>query len=45
VWEHNKKAIQFYERWGFKDINKSYTFYVGGTIDTDRWMVKFIEKS
>lgn len=44
VWEHNDKAISFYKKWCFEDINKPHSFYVGGTIHTDRWMVKFIEK-
>jgi GNAT superfamily N-acetyltransferase len=44
VWEGNPKAKRFYERWGFTDINQPYSFYVGNTVHTDRWMTKSIEK-
>lgn len=42
VWEENERAKLFYEKLGFTDINQTYTFYVGNTAQTDRWLVKFI---
>jgi ribosomal protein S18 acetylase RimI-like enzyme len=42
VWEENKKAISFYLKHGFTDINQTYPFYVGNTQQTDRWMTKFL---
>lgn len=45
VWEGNEKAKQFYEKWGFEDINIPYRFQVGDTIHTDWWLTKVIEKS
>lgn len=44
VWEGNEKAKIFYQRWGFSYINQPYSFFVGNTVHTDRWMTKFIEK-
>jgi GNAT superfamily N-acetyltransferase len=44
VWEGNPDAKRFYERWGFTDINHPYSFYVGNTVHTDRWMTKAILK-
>ena len=44
VWEGNEKAISFYKKWGFEDINQPHSFYVGNTVHTDRWMTKAIEK-
>lgn len=34
VWEHNHRAIRFYERWGFKVVG-SHPFVIGETEDTD----------
>ena len=45
VWEYNKKAMLFYEKWGFEDRNLPYNFYTGSTTHTDYWLIKFIEKS
>jgi GNAT superfamily N-acetyltransferase len=44
VWEGNDKAKLFYRRWGFEYINQPYSFFVGNTVHTDRWMTKLIEK-
>lgn len=38
VWEHNPKAIQFYERQGFKK-NGTHTFYIGGEAQVD-WVME-----
>ena len=43
VWDGNERAKSFYQKWGFKDINHPYKFYVGNTIHTDRWMTRLIE--
>jgi ribosomal protein S18 acetylase RimI-like enzyme len=40
VWEENKKAISFYKKHGFNDINQTYTFSVGNTQQNDRWMTR-----
>lgn len=45
VWEHNKKAKIFYEKWGFEDPDIPYSFQVGNTTHTDYWLIKFIEKN
>ncbi|MEO8381999.1 MAG: GNAT family N-acetyltransferase [Acidobacteriota bacterium] len=37
VWEHNPRAIRFYEKGGFRDVG-SHPFLVGGDLQTDRLM-------
>ena len=37
VWEHNPRAIRFYEKCGFVDIG-SHPFLVGSDLQTDRLM-------
>lgn len=37
VWEHNPKAIAFYERWGFKTFG-SHGFQLGSDLQTDLLM-------
>lgn len=37
VWEHNPRAIRFYEKWGFRDVG-SQPFLVGSDLQTDRVM-------
>jgi ribosomal protein S18 acetylase RimI-like enzyme len=37
VWEHNPRAIRFYEKCGFADIG-SHPFLVGSDLQTDRLM-------
>ena len=44
VWEHNPKAMSFYKKWGFIDIDHPHEFYVGNTVHTDYWMIKFINE-
>ncbi len=39
VWEHNLKAIHFYERWGF-EVFSSHIFIVGDDPQTDLMMKK-----
>lgn len=34
VWEKNKRAIQFYEKWGFKQVG-SHSFVLGKDVQTD----------
>ena len=34
VWEHNPRALRFYERWGFRHI-ADYAFQTGTQIDRD----------
>ncbi|HVF39891.1 MAG TPA: GNAT family N-acetyltransferase [Gemmatimonadaceae bacterium] len=41
VWEHNPRAIRFYEKVGFIDAG-SQPFLLGGDMQTDRVMVKEI---
>lgn len=38
VWEHNPRAIRFYEKCGFEDVG-SHDFFVGSDLQTDRVMV------
>lgn len=45
VWDNNARAIAFYLRHGFEDINHPHTFYVGNTAQTDRWMARLLKKS
>lgn len=39
VWEHNTKAIAFYEKWGFKKFG-SHPFLLGTDLQTDLLMKK-----
>ena len=41
VWEHNKRAQQFYQKYGFKDSGDRHDFPIGSTPQTDMWMWKF----
>ena len=34
VWEHNPRAIRFYEKWGFKEVG-SHIFQLGNDAQTD----------
>jgi len=43
VWEHNKKAKAFYEKFGFEDSGVTHLFPIGNTPQTDNWLVKFIK--
>jgi ribosomal protein S18 acetylase RimI-like enzyme len=38
VWEHNPRAIAFYQKCGFRDVG-SHDFWLGGDQQTDRVMV------
>jgi ribosomal protein S18 acetylase RimI-like enzyme len=42
VWEHNARAIAFYERWGFEDVG-AYPFVLGADVQTDRIMARPLE--
>jgi GNAT superfamily N-acetyltransferase len=42
VWEHNTRAIAFYERWGFADVG-TCEFVLGEDVQTDRIMARAIE--
>jgi ribosomal protein S18 acetylase RimI-like enzyme len=39
VWEHNRRAIAFYEQWGFERFGE-HVFLVGLDAQTDWWMKK-----
>jgi len=41
VWEHNQRAIAFYEKCGFHDVG-SHPFLVGRDLQTDRLMSRVI---
>jgi diamine N-acetyltransferase len=41
VWEHNLRAIAFYEKCGFRDVG-SHPFLVGRDLQTDRLMSRVI---
>jgi ribosomal protein S18 acetylase RimI-like enzyme len=42
VWEHNPRAIRFYEKCGFVDIG-SHPFLIGSDLQTDRLMSLVIQ--
>jgi diamine N-acetyltransferase len=42
VWEHNPKAIAFYEKWGFKTFG-AHPFLLGNDLQTDLLMKKSLE--
>lgn len=42
VWEHNQKAIRFYEKQGFT-ISGSHPFWVGNDCQTDKIMIKHLQ--
>jgi ribosomal protein S18 acetylase RimI-like enzyme len=39
VWEHNHRAIAFYERHGFRDVG-AHLFHLGTARQTDRLLVR-----
>lgn len=39
VWEHNRRALAFYRKWGFTEVG-SHEFRLGADIQTDVIMVK-----
>ncbi len=39
VWEHNQRAITFYQKWGFERFGE-HVFFVGLDAQTDWWMKK-----
>lgn len=43
VWEHNARAISFYERWGFKTVG-AHPFQLGEDMQTDLIMEKELEQ-
>jgi diamine N-acetyltransferase len=44
VWEHNRRAIAFYERWGFTDVG-SQPFVLGRDVQTDRVMKRALREA
>lgn len=42
VWEHNKKAQRFYEKYGFVNSGHTHDFPIGNTPQTDCWFWKFL---
>jgi diamine N-acetyltransferase len=38
VWEHNQRAIQFYQKWGFEKFAE-HDFVLGSDVQTD-WLMK-----
>ncbi len=45
VWELNAKAYSFYKKWGFIDTGDTHLFPIGDTPQTDKWLIKFIERN
>jgi GNAT superfamily N-acetyltransferase len=43
VWERNRRAIGFYERWGFEDVG-TQSFVLGHDLQTDRIMMRIVGK-
>ena len=43
VWEHNKRAKLFYNKFGFIDTGVLHPFPIGSTPQTDVWMYKLIK--
>jgi Acetyltransferases len=44
VWEHNPRAIAFYERWGFADVGTK-SFVLGNDHQTDRVMMRVVART
>ncbi len=42
VWEHNKKAQRFYEKYGFVNSGHTHYFPIGNTPQTDFWFWKYL---
>lgn len=42
VWEHNKRAQKFYEKYGFVNSGYTHDFPIGNTPQTDNWFWKFL---
>ncbi len=42
VWEHNLRAQNFYEKYGFKNSGHTHDFPIGNTPQTDIWLWKFL---
>ncbi|MEP7238531.1 MAG: GNAT family N-acetyltransferase [Ferruginibacter sp.] len=42
VWEHNKRAQKFYEKYGFINSGHTHDFPIGNTPQTDIWLWKFL---
>ena len=43
VWEHNKRAQNFYEKYGFVNSGYTHDFPIGNTPQTDIWLWKFLQ--
>ena len=43
VWEHNKRAQKFYEKYGFVNSGHPHDFPIGNTPQTDLWFWKFLK--
>jgi GNAT superfamily N-acetyltransferase len=41
VWERNRRAIRFYEQWGFEDVG-TQSFVLGHDLQTDRIMMRTV---
>lgn len=41
VWEHNQKALRFYEKMGYEHFGE-HTFLLGDDVQTDYLMKKYI---
>jgi len=42
VWEHNERALKFYEKNGFSRSGFTHYFPIGNTPQTDVWLWKFL---
>lgn len=40
VWEHNHRAMKFYQKMGYKNSGMAYDFPLGNTPQTDFWFYK-----
>lgn len=43
VWEHNPRAIRFYQKWGFEEVG-SHAFQLGNDLQTDLVMQKNLHR-
>jgi ribosomal protein S18 acetylase RimI-like enzyme len=42
VWEKNRRAQKFYEKYGFVNSGYTHDFPIGSTPQTDNWLWKFL---
>lgn len=42
VWEHNARAIRFYEKWGYRKVGE-HIFHVGSDPQIDWWLMRAVD--